>query len=64
MDELIKKFNLNINRIRNANTYFKSNKGNDKAQAELNSIIEDCNNLCTELQAKGYDISKLNMNIT
>lgn len=64
MEELIKKFNTNINRIRNANIYFKNNAGNQKAYLELQNIIDDCNNICTELQAKGYDITKLNMDIT
>lgn len=64
MEELIKRFNININRIRRANTYFRSKKAGKKAEAELSSIIDDCNNICTELQSKGYDISKLDMNIT
>lgn len=64
MDELINKFNNNINRIRNANQYFRSHQGNDKAEKELQNIINDCNNICNELQAKGYDTSNLNMDIT
>jgi len=64
MDELIKKFNININRIRKANQFFKNNKGNEKMEQELNNIIMDCNNICNGLQAKGYDITKLNMEIT
>lgn len=64
MDELIKKFNLNINRIRKANQYFKINNGNAKAEHELKNIIDDCNNICVELQVKGYDLNKLNMDIT
>lgn len=64
MDELIKKFNANIKRIRNANEYFRNNNAGKKAENELNSIIDDCNKICTELQANGYDMSKLNMDIT
>lgn len=64
MDDLINKFNNNINRIRKANQYFKSHQGNDKTEQELANIINDCNDICNELQAKGYDISKLNMDIT
>ena len=64
MDELIKKINKNINRIRKANIYFKNNKGNEKAELELQNIIDNCNNICNELQGKGYDISKLDMDIT
>lgn len=64
MDDLVNKFNKNMDRIRNANKYFRSNQGNDKAEQELQNIIDDCNNICTELQVKGYDISKLNMDIT
>ncbi len=64
MDELIKKFNININRIKRANIYFKNNNAGKKAENELNIIIDDCNKICTELLAKGYDITKLNMDIT
>lgn len=64
MEELIKKFDKNINRIRNANQYFKNNKGNQKAELELQNIINNCNDICNELQGKGYDISKLDMDIT
>lgn len=64
MDELIKKFNLNINRIRKANQYFKNNKGNEKMEQELNNIIMDCNNICNQLKAMNFDIGKLDMNIT
>ena len=64
MEDLIKKFNTNINRVRKANQYFKEHQGNDKAEHELNNIINDCNNICKELQAKGYDVTKLNMDIT
>lgn len=64
MEELIKKFNANINRIRKANEYFKSNKGNDKAEQELQNIIDECNDICNELENKGFDIRKLDMNLT
>lgn len=64
MDKLIEKFNKNINRIRNANQYFKNNTGNQKAYLELYNIIDDCNDICIKLQAKGYDLNKLNMDIT
>lgn len=64
MEELIKRFNININRIRNANEYFRNNNAGKKAENELNYIIDDCNDICTELQAKGYDVTKLDMNIT
>lgn len=64
MDELIKKFNININRIRKANQFFKNNKGNDNAEQELQNIISDCNDICNKLQAFGYDLTKLNMEIT
>jgi hypothetical protein len=64
MDELIKKFNLNINRIRKANQYFKNNKVNAKAEQELNNIIMDCNDICNKLQGMGFDLNKLNMDIT
>jgi len=63
MDELIKKFNININRIRKANQFFKSNKGNEKMEQELNNIIMDCNNICNQLKAINFDIDKLDMNI-
>jgi len=63
MDELIKKFNININRIKRANIYFRNNKGNDKVELELQNIINDCNDICNKLLAKGYDITKLNMEI-
>ncbi len=64
MDELIKKFNININRIRKANQYFKKNKGNIEAEKELDIIINDCNHICNKLRAMNYDIGKLDMNIT
>lgn len=64
MDELINKFNININRIRKANQYYKTQQGTDKTDKELDSIIMECNNICNYLKAKGYDISKLNMDIT
>lgn len=64
MEELIKKFNTNINRIRKANQYFKNNKSSEKAEQQLQGIIDDCNDICNELQDKGYDVSKLDMNIT
>lgn len=64
MEELIKKFNTNINRIRNANKYFKNNKGSQKAELKLQGIIDECNDICNELQGKGYDLSKLDMEIT
>lgn len=64
MDELIKKFNINIKRIRDANVYFKNSKGNKKTELALQKIIDECNDICTKLQAKGYDINKLDMDIT
>ena len=64
MEDLIKKFNANINRIKKANIYFRNNKGNDKAELELQNIINDCNDICNKLLAKCYDITKLNMEIT
>lgn len=66
MDELIKKFNTDIKRIRKANIYFKNNpyKENKKAETELNNIINNCNNICNELLALGYDISNLDMDLT
>lgn len=64
MEELIKKFNTNINRIRKANIYFRNNKGSEKAEQQLQGIIDECNDICNELQGKGFDISKLDMNIT
>ncbi|MBP1924608.1 hypothetical protein J2Z76_000461 [Sedimentibacter acidaminivorans] len=64
MDELIKKFNININRIRKANWYFKNNKGTIEAEHELDNIIIDCNDICNKLKAMNYDIGKLDMNIT
>lgn len=63
MNELINKFNINMNRIRNANKYFKNNQGNYKAEQELQNIINECNDICTKFQAKGYDLSKLDMNL-
>lgn len=63
MDKLIKRFNLNINRIRKANQYFKKNKSN-AAEKELNNIINDCNNICNQLKAMNFDLNKLDMNIT
>ena len=35
-----------------------------KAELELQNIINNCNDICNELQTKGYDISKLDMNLT
>ena len=64
MEELIKKFNGNINRIRKANQYFRNNKSSEKAEQQLQGIINDCNDICNELQGKGYDINQLDMNIT
>ena len=64
MEELIKKLELNINRIRKANQYFKNNKSSEKAEQQLQGIIDDCNDICNELQGKGYDLSKLDMNLT
>ena len=64
MEELIKKFNGNIKRIRDANIYFKNNAGSQKAELKLQSIIDECNDICNELQGKGCDISKLDMDIT
>lgn len=64
MEELIKKFNTNINRIRKANQYFKNNKSSEKAERQLQGIIDECNDICNELQGKGYNLSKLDMEIT
>lgn len=64
MDELIKRFNININRIRKANEYYKTHQGNEKTDKALQNIVNNCNDICTKLQAKGYDITKLNMDIT
>lgn len=64
MEELIKKFNTNINRIRKANDYFRNNKSSEKAEQQLRGIVDECNDICNELQGKGYDVSKLDMNLT
>lgn len=64
MEELIKKLELNINRIRKANDYFRNNKSSEKAEQQLQGIIDDCNDICNELQGKGFDIKKINMDIT
>lgn len=64
MEELIKKFNANINRIRKANVYFRNNKGSEKAEQQLQGIIDDCNDICNKLQGKGYDVNQLDMDIT
>ena len=64
MEELIKNFNQNINRIRKANDYFRNNKSSEKAEQQLQGIIDNCNDICNELQGKGFDVSKLDMNLT
>jgi hypothetical protein len=64
MDELIKKFDINIGRIRKANQYFRHNEGNRKTELTLDVIINECNDICNELILAGYDITTLNMEIT
>ena len=64
MDELIIKFNANINRIRKANQYFKSNQGSQNAEQQLQGIIDDCNDICNKLESKGFDLKELDMNLT
>lgn len=64
MEELIKNFNQNINRIRKANDYFRNNKSSEKAEQQLQGIIDNCNDIYNELQGKGFDVSKLDMNLT
>ena len=64
MEKLVNKFNKNIKRIRDANTYFRKNKGTLKAQMELQNIVNKCNDICNELESKGFDLSQLDMNLT
>lgn len=64
MEELIKRFNINIVRIRRANKFYRAHEGNSKTDQELSNIIMDCNDICNKLLAHGFDINTLNMDIT